>query len=305
MKLVTVILVCLLFQSTATIINAQNFYNTWYYNYDLVWEGSAGAGLMNCLTDVGGSKGRGAKFLKDINWNCTKPSINLYFGATYKDFLCVRLGWQSGSVHGADSLLRNDDPDPAGRYGRNLSFKSSVREFSLLAETHPLFWNIRPQDKVPSLSPYFLAGFAYYHFNPQARLAEAWYDLHQLHLEGQGFPEPGMAKPYKLNQFAVPVGLGLRYETGPLFNLRFDCIYRLLFTDYLDDISTSYIDPSYFDKYLTTSQAALARKLYQRMDELRPGFSPPNGSQRGNPKDRDAYFSFQFSLCYVFRHRIK
>lgn len=161
------------------------------------------------------------------------------------------------------------------------------------------------QDKIPALSPYLIGGISYYRFNPQALSGEQWHDLQPLRTEGQGFPANEKRKPYSLKQFAIPVGAGIRYETGPLINLRLECIYRILFTDYLDDVSTTYIDPSLFDQHLDPSKAAIAKQLYYRMDEHLPGPFPIAGTQRGNAKKKDAYFSMQVVVGYVFRKRVK
>lgn len=286
-------------------IKAQNFYNAWYYNYDLVWEAGASAGIMNCLTDLGGRKGNGGRFLKDIRWNSSRPAFQFYIAATYKDICTIRLNYLRGSVNAADSQLKRSDSDPGGRYGRNLSFRSKISEVSLIAETHPLFWGLDIQEKIPAFSPYILTGIAYYRFNPQTFWGNRWQDLQPLRLEGQGFPTMENRKQYSLRQFAIPLGAGLRFETGPLINIRFDCIYRFLFTDYLDDVSTTYVDPALFDTYLDAEKAALARNLYFRSDERITGAEAVEGTPRGNPKNRDAYFSFQVTLSYVFRNKVK
>jgi len=305
MKTFTILVLWMILSLSFISIKAQTFYNTWYYNYDLVWEAGLGGGLMNCLTDLGGRKGNGGRFIKDIRWSSSRPCFSSYIGATYKDIWTIRLNYQVGTVTAADSQLSTSDPNPGGRYGRNLSFRSKISEISLIAEAHPLFWSSGVMEKIPSLSPYFLTGIAYYRFNPQTLWGGRWQDLHPLRLEGQGFPSIENRRPYKLRQFAIPVGLGVRYETGPLMNIRFDCVYRFLFTDYLDDVSTDYIDPALFDLYLETEKALLARNLYDRSHERLPGMIAVPGSPRGNKKNKDAYFSFQFTLSYVFRHSVK
>jgi hypothetical protein len=286
-------------------IQSQYFYNTWYYNYNIVWEAGAGSGLMNCLTDIGGRKGNGGRFIKDIDWRSSRPCFSFYVSATYKDAIALRLEASTGFIRAGDSVLRKTSPDPAGRYGRNLSFRSRINELQLAGEIHPLFLGMSEQEKIPALSPYLITGLSYFSFNPQARLYDRWHDLQPLRLEGQGFEEYNARKPYKLNQWAIPLGAGLRYETGPLFNIRLEMIYRILFTDHLDDVSTAYIDPAYFNHYLDPGPAALAQQLYNRMDELSPGNIPAPGTQRGNAKNNDAYFSVQMKVGYVFRKRVR
>ena len=47
---------------------AQNyFYDNNHYDKPLLFEIGGSVGLMNCLTDIGGSKGLGKKSIKDIN----------------------------------------------------------------------------------------------------------------------------------------------------------------------------------------------------------------------------------------------
>lgn len=286
-------------------VKGQYFYNAWYYNNDLVWEAGAGSGLMNCLTDIGGRKGNGAKFIKDIDWGSSKPCFSLSISATYKEFITIRLEGHTGTVSAGDSVLKQTDPALSGRYGRNLSFQSRINEVQLAAEIHPLFFRLDDQGKVPYWSPYLINGISYFSFNPQAWLHNRWHDLHPLRLEGQGFAAYGGRRPYKLDQWAIPVGLGIRYETGPLFNIRLELVYRILFTDYLDDVSISYIDPAHFPRYLDPAPAILAQQLYSRMEELIPGSIPNPGTPRGNAKNKDAYFSLQLKFGYVFRSRVK
>ncbi|MCG2613889.1 hypothetical protein LZZ85_06335 [Terrimonas sp. NA20] len=283
----------------------QQFYNTWFYNYNWVWEGGAGAGFMNCLTDLGGRKGNGGRFLKDIDWRSTKPAVSAYLTATYKDVLSLKLDHQSGNISAADSVLKRTDPDPGGRYGRNLHFRSRIHEWQLSVETHPLFWKLTDESEIPFWSPYILAGISLFSFDPEAKIGGTWHKLHPLRLEGQGFSEYNGRKPYRRKQLSIPLGVGLRYETGPLFNVKLELSYRILFTDHLDDVSTSYIDATLFATYLDASQAEVAKHLYNRMGEIQPGRSFSVGEQRGSDKNNDAYFSILLKLGYVFRSRVK
>lgn len=298
-------LYCCIFVITGNVANSQQFYNTWFYNYNWVRESGIGSGFMNCLTDIGGRKGNGGRFIKDINWQTSRPAISFYTSATYKDIVTIRLEFQSGGIGAADSLLKHSNPDPGGRYGRNLHFRSHVREWQLCIETHPLFWNLKDEDKIPSWSPYLQTGVAFFSFDPEAQMHGRWHRLQPLRLEGQGFAEYENRKPYKTNQFAIPLGVGIRYETGPRLNLRLEFAYRILFTDYLDDVSKTYIDPSLFAKHLEPELADMANHLHYRTREIQPGANVPVGEQRGNSRNNDAYFSVLLKLGYVFRSKVK
>jgi hypothetical protein len=67
-------------------------------------------------------------------------------------------------------------------------------------------------------------------------------------------------------------------------------------TDYLDDASTDYIDPNLFYSYLPANQAAIAQQLYNRKGELNPNDGLQPGEQRGDPKDKDAFFTIQLKI---------
>ena len=254
------------------------------------------AGTMNSLTDIGGKKGAGKQFIKDLNWNMTKPSFGLYAIAIYKDFIGVRLEASSGRIQSYDSILKKVGPSTHGRYERNLSFKSTIRDLQIVAEVHPLFFKHYDEGKAPFWSPYFLAGIGYFSFNPQAKLNGQWHYLHPLRTEGEGFEEYPDRKIYSLAQINIPLGLGVKYELSSAINARLELVYRVLFTDYLDDAShKDYVAPSLFINYLTAQQAAVARQLADRR------LSAIINNQRGDPKDNDAFFTIQFKVGFTLR----
>jgi hypothetical protein len=279
------------------------FYDDRYYANDVVIEIGGSAGIMNCLTDLGGQKGVGKGFVKDLNWRVTRPCLGLYALGTFKEAIGLRLEASMGSIASSDHLLKNTDPDLSQRYGRNLSFRSRIAELQLAAEVHPLY--LIPAQQPSSVSPYIMLGIAYFSFNPQAKLYGHWYDLHPLKLEGQGFAEYPGRRPYRLQQLNMPMGAGIRFEISPTINVRSEIVYRLLFTDYLDDVSTTYIDASLFQRYLSPDYAAIAKQLHSRMQELQPGYQVNPTMQRGDPNDDDTYLTMQLKIGWVMRKRIR
>src|SRR5690242_18740431 len=246
------------------------YYNDRYYETPVVFEIGVGGGVMNSLTDLGGKAGIGKNFIKDLRWKTCRASYGGYFAATYNDVVTARIEATFGEVAGFDSILKKVAPSTFGRYERNLSFKSRISEFSLTAEFHPLYLKNYDDQDPPRLSPFVLGGIGYFSFDPQANLNGQWYSLQPLSLEGQGFKEYPDRQPYKLHQVNFLLGLGLRYELNPSFRFRLELVHRILTTDYLDDVSTGYIDPSLFYSYLPSTQAAIAEKLYFRRPELIP-----------------------------------
>ncbi|MEI8059177.1 MAG: hypothetical protein WCG67_03380, partial [Ferruginibacter sp.] len=127
-----------------------------------------------------------------------------------------------------------------------------------------------------------------------------WVDLRPLSTEGQGFVEYPNRKPYKLKQINFPVGAGVRYKISPLVNVSAELVYRILNTDYLDDVSTSYVDKNLYSKYFSGEQLAMALALQDRQTEISGGLPANTNDIRGNPSKNDAYFSFNIKLGLLF-----
>jgi len=95
-------------------------------------------------------------------------------------------------------------------------------------------------------------------------------------------------------------GAGLKYDINAWLNGRFEIIHRFLKTDYLDDVSQdSYVPPVLFDRELPSAMAELARTLADRRTELDPGQITNPTYQRGNPANKDAYFTVEIGLGIV------
>jgi hypothetical protein len=286
--------VCL---TTSLSPKAQYYYsNDRYYENAVVFELGGSLGVMNALTDVGGRKGIGKKFIKDLNTKNFKPSFGFYVLAMVKNILGARLEATFGNVQAYDSILKSVKTTTFGRYERNLSFRSKITDFQLTVEVHPLMFKNYGDEEPPFLSPYIIGGIGYFSFNPQANLNGQWYSLQPLRTEGQGFKEYPNRKPYSLSQINFPVGVGIRYEVSSSLYARFELVYRILRTDYLDDVSTEYIDPALFPNYLSATQSALATQLFDRQGELDPTHDTVVGGQRGDPTDNDAFFSVQLKF---------
>jgi hypothetical protein len=261
-----------------------------------IFEAGISLDAMNCLTDIGGGKGTGNRSFKDVNGQYTHPAIGIFTGASYKNAVGLRFETTLGKVSEADKVLSGITDIAKERYNRNLNFQSSIFEIAVLTEIYPL--NIfvdRTADgsRQPEFSPYLAGGVGYFSFDPRAKLGSRDVDLHPLHLEGQSFAEYPYKKNYSLHQFNLPFGPGVKYQYNSLINFKAEFLYRKLFTDYLDDVSTTYIDPALFDKYLTPANAADARMLYNRQIVEKVGLNGKRGSSQYN----DSYFSFNLKAA--------
>lgn len=277
------------------------FYNEQYYNSRLLVDVGISISAFNCLTDLGGKEGLGSSFLKDLNMNETHPGVGLYSNILVDQMVGLRSEVTFGTVSASDHVLKDDDSEARNRFYRNLHFKSNILEISLLAETYPLaIFFKRPH---PLLSPYFLIGIGLYKFNPKATYRGKWTELQPLRTEGQGFKSLNSPPVYSCTQLNVPLGLGVRYEISALLNARLEVVYRLLRTDYLDDVSTHYIDPGHFLANLDSEKAQSAIALADRSNELIAGFFHPAGGTRGNPEKKDSFFSCNLKLGFTLNRK--
>jgi hypothetical protein len=274
------------------------FYNDNYYDNPVTFELGGSLSIMNCLTDIGGKKGLGGKFIKDLNMGQTNVGGSVFMSANFRYAVGLRLEATFGKLSGNDNVLAGVTDIAKERYNRNLHFRTNITEIAAIAEFHPFFifidWANRDVEP-PRWSPYVMAGVGFFSFNPQAQGPNGtWIDLQPLSTEGQGFNEYPDRDVYKLKQLNIPLGIGVKYELSQAFTLRGEFVYRKLFTDYLDDVSTNYINPDLFNQYFSPDKAALAAYMADRQIESRT--NPNGGSKRGSPDQNDAYFSFNIKL---------
>lgn len=258
-----------------------------------------GLGPMFFLGDLGGSYGIGTDFVKDIDLPLTKLNKGIYLNLYPTEWLGIRLAGNLGYVKGDDAQA----PDKGGaerfRLKRNLKFESKISEAYAAIEIYPTVFFEQYDGLAHKLRPYFVGGAGIFHFNPKAEYNEPggtkrMVELKPLHLEGQGFSEYPDRKEYSLTQKELLVGGGLKYYLSESMYVGFEILHRKTFTDYIDDVSTKYINPALFNTYLSSGDAAVARQLYYRENLLQPGVSRANprvNEQRGDSKDNDAFFS--------------
>ena len=91
-------------------------------------------------------------------------------------------------------------------------------------------------------APFIFGGLSVYRFNPQAELGDDWYNLQPLGTEGQGTTAYPDREKYKRLKVAIPFGGGFKFKLSRRFGMTVEAGARRLFTDYFDDVSTTYAD---------------------------------------------------------------
>ena len=105
-------------------------------------------------------------------------------------------------------------------------------------------------------------------------------------------------KDYKLTQFSIPLGFGAEYSLNEDMRVGIEFGYRKTFTDYIDDVSTVYVDQT----SLLNARGQKAVDLAYRGYEVKAGPYPAAGTSRGNPKNKDGYYyvAITYTIRYFF-----
>lgn len=246
----------------------------------------------------------------------TRPSVSVFVTRKMNARFSARGTFSWGRISGDDSKSASPNEDEnLPRYKRNLSFRNDIKELSLIGIVD-LFENRRTYLRRPDFTPYAFAGVAVFHHNPKAyydggnpngNIASGWYELQPLGTEGQFANGKDYPKPYSRVQFAIPFGIGIKYKIDKRWDVGLEVTWRKTFTDYIDDVSTSYADKTDFG----SNEAA--RIFSDRGPETSypttagpGGFQHINGyglkgDQRGDTSDKDWYISAGVTLTYILR----
>ena len=209
----------------------------------------------------------------------------------FNKFFAVKASIYSGTISG-------DDANSKDRWNnlRNLSFKSNVSEISVFGEMNVAGFNPHYRDHL--FSPYIFIGIGLYHFDPMAYYQGQWYHLQPLSTEGQGLKEYPDRHPYKLTQMSIPMGLGFKGSISRHLNVGLELGWRKTFTDYLDDVSKTYVSK----EILVAEKGDLSWQLSNRTDEVNGGTEvlKDDTKYRGDPTDLDWYIFSGFIVSYNF-----
>ena len=265
------------------------------------FEAGISVGPSNFLGDLGGNFGRGTTFLKDNNIPLTKLMVGGFLSYHPNEWLGFRFAANLGRLEGDDAIIKGKGGLEEARRTRNANFRSKLSEVMLVAEFYPtVFFEYEPSDIFHKLRPYGVIGVGAFHFNPQGTdpVTGQWVNLKQLHTEGQGWAEYPDRKEYKLTQMNIPMGFGAKYFVSESMNVSLEILHRKTFTDYIDDVSTRYIDPALFYAHLPVSQAIIAERVANKSGGVVGSTVYQPGAKRGTPENNDGYYSVNIKIGF-------
>ncbi len=245
--------------------------------------------------------GGGSYYLGDINPKKQFAQTQIAFGGIYRYNInphwAMRVNVYQGKIESSDAIIRYNPK-------RNLSFRSELTEIALGMElnffpymTGKVSMSGRKKWRA---TPFIFAGLGYFKFNPQANYDGTWYNLQPLGTEGQGTTTYHDKKPYTLGGFSVPFGIGAKFSLAKNIAIACEWGLRKTFTDYIDDVSTTYADPLILASENSTIAANLSDRTIFGPDE-----EPVSnvGKQRGDSSTND-WYSFA-GVTVTFKIRTK
>ncbi len=214
-----------------------------------------------------------------------RPGFGGFFRLHITPYIAMRSSLLFTQVGYADRYNSNEY-----QRQRNLSFSSNIIEASVQAEFN--FYRYVTGESDSRFTPYLTGGVGAFYYKPTAEVNGERFDLRAQGTEGQnaGFTD----RRYGRFNVCFPIGIGIKYWLRPGFNLGIEIADRLTLTDYLDDVSRTYVGADLFPTDpLVPNPGAV---LQDRSLEVNPTALGRAGKQRGNDQTYDQYLMLGIHL---------
>lgn len=243
--------------------------------------------------EIGFSVGA-AHYFGDLNTkgrlNRPKPTVGAFFRKQFGNYIGIRIGAHFAQLGYSD--VYNTQNDYQRR--RNLSFNSNIFELAVQGDFN--FFKFVPGDPEHSFTPYVTIGAGIFSYDPYAFLNGQKYYLRPLGTEGQGLAAYPDRKPYNTMAFSFPIGVGVKYAINDRMNIGIEVAHRFTSTDYLDDVSTTYVGSDKFPP-LPDGSPSIAQLLQDRSFET-GDLIGIEGRQRGLSKQKDQFIFAELTLSF-------
>lgn len=222
----------------------------------------------------------------DLAYNIVLKESHPAFGAFMKyninDYWSYRPAFTMGEISGSDQNF------PEYKY-RNLDFNSKIYEFSNVMEFNflPFGANVLSKD----FTSYVMMGIGVFYHNPKSTFNDEVHELRKLHTEGQD-------KRYPTVQVSIPFGGGVKYNINKNWVIGWEIGWRKTFTDYLDDVSTTYPNLTDHREEFGSLSADMSDRSWQVEGVGEPLSS--GGEMRGDPAFKDYYFFSTINIAYRY-----
>jgi len=233
-----------------------------------------------------------AHYFGDLNTraglNRPKPAIGLFFRKQFGNYVGLRIAGHYAQLGYSDIYSKNEY-----QQSRNLSFNTNIWEIAAMGDFN--FFKFLPNNPDYVFTPYITLGVGVFTYDPYAYLNDKKEFLRPLGTEGQTIGYLGR-KQYSTMALCIPFGAGVKYNLTEKLNISFEISHRYTFTDYLDDVSTTYVGANNFP---LTGNGPMAKLLQDRSYEIDPNnIIGIEGRQRGLSKQKDQYMIVELGLSF-------
>jgi len=226
----------------------------------------------------------------DITFKETHLAGGIFLKRNSGQFFSHCLSLMEGEISGNDNNFTNLKI-------RNLSFQTYITELSYQLEFNffPFSFGLQHKD----FTPYVFTGLSLFYFDPQTIYNGQYIKLNNLDTEGKVAGNE-QKHDYSLYQLAIPIGGGLKFSISDKIILGINVGFRSAFTDYLDDVSTTYYDKN----ILTKKNGKLSAELSDRSGEINNQPIGYMGKQRGRSDLKDWYIFSGIFISYKIRDAV-
>ncbi len=235
-----------------------------------------------------------AHYFGDLNTrasiNRPKPAAGIFYRKQFGNYVGLRVSAHYAQVGYSDTYSKNDYQKT-----RNLSFNSNIWELAIQGDFN--FFKFMPGDPDHLFTPYVTLGVGAFSYDPYTYLDGKKEFLRPLGTEGQNIGYKGR-KQYSTMGICIPFGVGIKYSISQKMNLSVEIAQRFTSTDYIDDVSTTYVGGDKFPD--VNGQPTVARLLQDRSYEILDFNNPLGieGRQRGWSKQKDQYIIAEIGLSF-------
>jgi hypothetical protein len=261
-------------------------------------------GVSNYLGEIGGRDKAARPFLADLKLAKTRWDAGVYMRYKFHRIFTTKFAFNYLRIEGDDKLTIN----PARKY-RNLSFRNDIYDLEGTINWH--FYNSdRPSAIYRRTNVYFSAylftGIGGFYHNPKTLYQGTYIALQPLMTENKKYSKFG---------YCVPLGAGFYVTINQrrrAHRIGLEVNWRYTNTDYLDDISTVYVNPA---ELSSATSAALSNRnpevakqpegtsIHYGWHGVDEKGNPINLAPRGDPKDKDSFMSVSVSYGMALKSR--
>jgi hypothetical protein len=218
--------------------------------------------------------------------NRPKIALGAFVRKQFGNYTSVRLSGHYALLGYSDIYSDNEY-----QVRRNLSFNTNIFEIALQGDFN--FFKFIPTDPNHSFTPYATLGVGFFSYDPYAFYQNQKVYLRPLNTEGETFYKG--RKAYGSMAMCFPIGFGLKYAVNDKINLSFEVTHRFTTTDYIDDVSKTYIGADKFPS--PNGGKSIAAIMQDRSIEVGPAIGT-EGRQRGFSKQNDQYIIAEFGVSF-------